>query len=417
MFHVKQTLRDNRCHATTTPIWRPSLRRPKVASVSLESDAEAVLAALEARGQRRHPREISGPIRPRTIIDGRLTLCFCSNDYLGLAAHPALLQAARRALDEEGLGSGASRHISGNLAAHRVLERGLAEYTGHAAATLFATGYSANLGTLQALVGRDDLIFSDELNHASLIDGARLSRARVIIYRHLDLEDLAAKLAAHRHQGRAALVVSESLFSMDGDQAPLAELAALARRYDAGFVLDEAHALGVLGPEGRGLARGAGLLPDVTIGTLGKAFGCQGAFAAASHSVTELLRNRARSYIYSTAPSPVTSAAALGSLRLVREADQPRHSLRQHWTRLRHGLAELGFSVVPGDSAIIPVMIGDAEPTMALSEALFQRGVFVHGIRPPTVPRGQCRLRLVPMATHTDADVAEVLAAFAEARP
>lgn len=384
--------------------------------MSLESDAESALSALAAQGQRRYPREIQGPIRPRSVVDGRLALCFCSNDYLGLADHPALLHAVRRALDEHGMGSGASRHISGNLATHRELERGLAEYSGHAAATLFVSGYQANLGTLQALAGRGDLIFSDELNHASLIDGARLSRARVIVYRHLDPDDLRAKLRAHRHEGRGALLVTESLFSMDGDQAPLSDLARLAQEHDAGFILDEAHALGVLGPEGRGLARAAGVQPDVTIGTLGKAFGCQGAFAAASANVSELIRNRARSFIYTTAPSPVISAAALAALRLVREADPARQLLRQHWTRLRHGLQELGYRVAPGDSAIIPILIGDADPTMALSEALFQRGVFVHGIRPPTVPRRQCRLRLVPMATHTDADVAEALAAFAEAR-
>jgi 8-amino-7-oxononanoate synthase len=359
---------------------------------------------------------VTGPLRPRTVIDGRLTLCLCSNDYLGLASHPVLLNAARRALETEGLGSGASRHISGNMAAHRQLECALAEYTGHAASTLFATGYSANVGTLQALVGRGDLIFSDALNHASLIDGARLSRARVVVYKHADAEDLAAKLARHRHEGRAALIVSESLFSMDGDEAPLRALSDLAQRYDAGFVLDEAHALGVLGPEGRGLASAAGVEPDVTIGTLGKAFGCQGAFAAASENVSELVRNRARSFIFSTAPSPALSAAALAAVQLVREADPLRRQLRQHSTHLRHGLAELGYRVLPGDSAIIPVLIGAAEPTMALSEALFERGVFVHGIRPPTVPHGQCRLRLVPMATHSEADIAEALSAFAEAR-
>jgi 8-amino-7-oxononanoate synthase len=384
--------------------------------VSLESDAQAHLAALEALGQRRSPRQVSGPLRPRTIIDGRLVLCLCANDYLGLSGHPVLLRAARQAVDEEGVGSGGPRHISGNLSAHRLLERSLAEHVGHPAGTLFSTGYSANVGTLQALAGRGDLIFSDALNHASLIDGARLSRARINVYRHADAEDLATKLAAHRHEGRTALIVSESLFSMDGDQAPLSALAALAQRYDCGLVVDEAHALGVLGPEGRGLAFGAGIRPDVTIGTLGKAFGAQGAFAAASETVSELIRNRARSYIFSTAPSPAVSAAALAALKLVREADQPRQTLRRHWNALRHGLTELGYRVLPGDSAIIPILTGDAEPTMALSEALFERGVFVHGIRPPTVPKGECRLRLVPMATHTDADIAEALTAFAEAR-
>ena len=351
------------------------------------------------------------------LVDGRMVLSFCSNDYLGFASHPALAAAVRRALDEEGTGAGASRHISGNMSAHRQLETSFAEFTGHAAAALFSTGYAANVGTLQALVARGDLIFSDDLNHASLIDGARLSRAEVVVYRHADLEDLAAKLAAHRAKGQNALIVSESLFSMDGDEAPLEGLAQLARRYDAGLVLDEAHALGVMGPAGSGLAPAAGILPDVTIGTLGKAFGSQGAFVAASSAVVALIRNRARSFVYSTAPSPALTAASLAALRLVREADALRATLRQHWVRLRSGLAELGYRVLPGDSAIVPVLIGDSGPTMELSRVLFERGVFVHGIRPPTVPRGQGRLRVVPMATHSEADIAEALAAFAEVRP
>jgi glycine C-acetyltransferase len=337
----------------------------------------------------------------------------CSNNYLGLAGHPALLAAARGALDQEGFGSGASRQISGNMLSHRQAEQALARYVGQAASVLFSSGYACNVGVLQGLLGRDDIVFSDRLNHASLIDGARLSRASVVIYDHADAQDLERKLAAHRGQGRAALIVTESLFSMDGDLAPLKDIATLARQYEAGLVVDEAHAVGIVGPSGRGLCAQLGISADVVIGTLGKAFGGQGAFAAASEEVVELVRNRARSYVFSTAPAPLMAATAVAALRLVQESDSLRATLYSHAARLREGLRRLEFQVLPGDGPIIPVMVGEPGPTMALSSALFERGVFVHGVRPPTVPKGTGRLRLVPMASHTTADIEEVLTAFA----
>ena len=349
------------------------------------------------------------------MVDGQHVLCMCSNNYLGLADHPVLAAAVREGLEQEGSGSGASRQISGNMSAHRQAEAALAAYVGQAESVFFSTGYAANLGALQGLATSADIIFSDELNHASLVDGARLSRARVVIYRHADAQDLAQKLASQRAAGKTALIVSESLFSMDGDAAPLADLAQLAQQHDAALVIDEAHALGVAGPRGAGLAAELGLKPDVTIGTVGKALGLQGAFVASAAPVVELLRNRARSFVFSTAPSPAIAHAAQAAVRLARDADPLRDSLRRNFRRLRSGLSELGYRVLPGDSAIIPVMIGDPEPTMAMSRALFERGVFVHGIRPPTVPKGSGRLRLVPMATHTDTDISEALAAFAEA--
>ncbi len=350
------------------------------------------------------------------MVDGRLVLSLCSNDYLGLANHPALLAAAQRALREQGLGAAGPRHISGNMAAHRELEVGLAQFTGHASALLFSSGYAANVGVLSALAGRGDIIFSDALNHASLIDGARLSRARVVIYKHADAGDLEAKLSQHRSEGRLALISSESIFSMDGDQAPLGALNALARRFDAALILDEAHSLGVMGPAGAGLARAVAVRPDVTLGMFGKAFGGQGAFAAGSAPVVDLLRNRARSFVFSTAPAPVLAAAALAALPLIHAADDARSRLQRHWRALRSGLAALGYEVLPGDSAIIPVLVGPCDKTMALSQRLFELGVFVHGIRPPTVPAGQARLRVVPSAAHSDEDIAEALRAFAEAR-
>lgn len=371
------------------------------------------LQALDREGLRRSARAVDGPQDGQLWVDGRRVLCLCSNNYLGFARHPALLSAVREALDAEGLGAGASRQISGSMQLHRRAEASLADFAQQAASALFTSGYACNVGVLQALVGPDDIVFSDRLNHASLIDGMRLSRAQVVIYEHADPDDLARKLASQRAAGRGALIVTESLFSMDGDFAPLRELAELARAYGAGLVVDEAHALGVLGPEGRGLCAELGVAPDVVIGTLGKAFGSQGAFVAGSEAAVDLIRNRARSYVYSTAPSPALAAAAIASSRLVRDAEGPRTKLRGHWQRLRQGLRELGYRILPGDSPIVPLMTGAPEPTMALSRQLFERGVFVHGVRPPTVPVGQGRLRIVPMATHSLEEIELALAAFA----
>lgn len=375
------------------------------------------LAELEQAELLRRARAVDGPQDTHLLVEGRRVLCLCSNNYLGLARHPALASAVREAIEAEGIGAGASRQISGNMALHRKLEAALAAHVGAQSAVLFATGYSANVGTVQALAGPGDAIFSDRLNHASLIDGARLSRARVIVYEHGDLADLERKLVAHRPQAKGALIITESLFSMDGDVAPLRALAELAAHHRSGLLVDEAHAMGVFGPEGRGLCAEQGVVPDVLVGTLGKAYGAQGAFACGAANVGDLVRNRARSYVFSTAPSPAFCAAALAGLRLLREADGLRSKLREHWRLLRAGLRELGFEVPPGDSPIVPVMTGSPRATMALSQALFERGVFVHGVRPPTVPPGTGRLRVVPMATHSREDISEALSAFSLVRP
>lgn len=377
---------------------------------SLIQDA---LQELEQKGLRRRARDIDGPQGPRIVVDGRAALCLCSNNYLGLAGHPHIAAGLARGLAEEGAGSGASRLVSGSMRAHRDAEEALAAFVGQPAAALFSTGYACNVGVVQALCTRDDIVFSDSLNHASLIDGARLSRAKIVIYEHGDAEDLRRKLSAQRGEGRLALVLTESLFSMDGDVAPLAELSRLAREFDAGLVVDDAHALGVYGPGGRGLCAALGVVPDVLIGTLGKSFGAQGAFVAASADVVDLIRNRARSYIFSTAPSPALARAAEAAVQVVLASSAARSLLLAHTRRLRSGLSALGYRVLPGDSPIIPVIVGDPEPTMALSRGLLERGVFAHGIRPPTVPPGTGRLRVVPMATHSEADIEEALAAFA----
>lgn len=385
--------------------------------MSFDRHIATALGALESKGLLRTPRAVRGSQAPEFEVDGRSAICLCANNYLGLANHPALAAATADAHAQEGFGAGASRLISGSMGAHREAESAFAAFLGKEAAALFSSGYAANVGAVQALVGRGDILFSDSLNHASLIDGARLSRARIVVYRHADPDDLAAKLRAHRAEGAAALVLTESLFSMDGDIPPLRRIAELAQQHDAGLLVDEAHALGVFGPQGRGLCADRGVRPDVLVGTLGKAFGGQGAFVAASNPAVRLIRNRARSYVFSTAPAAPVARAASASLALVRDADAARARLLELATRLREGLLELGYRLVPGESQILPVLVGDPEPTMALSAALLEHGVFAHGIRPPTVPAGTGRLRVVPMATHTDEHIDRALRAFEKVRP
>ncbi|MGB5811510.1 MAG: 8-amino-7-oxononanoate synthase [Polyangiales bacterium] len=372
------------------------------------------LQDLETQGLLRRPRHVESAQGPEIQLDGKKVLCFCSNNYLGLADHPDLAAAARV---HEGFGAAASRLITGTMSAHHETEHALAGFLGSPAAVLFANGYAANVGTIQALVGPGDIIFSDALNHASLIDGCRLSRANVRVYRHRDVAHLRELMESECNDRRRALIVTDSLFSMDGVAAPLAELAALATTHGAGLMVDEAHALGVFGPEGRGLCAAQGLEPDVLIGTLGKSFGGAGAFVGASGEVVSLIRNRARSYVYSTAPPPSIARAAHAAIALVRDASASRARLLAHAATLRTELSRLGFEVLPGESQIIPIMIGSNQRTMALSAALLDEGIFVQGIRPPTVAEGTARLRLTPMATHTDAHIDRAVAAFARLRP
>lgn len=372
------------------------------------------LRELEEAGLLRSPPRIDGPQGPEIRVDGRAVLCFCSNNYLGLAGHPDLLAAARQS---EGYGAGASRLITGTMSAHEEAERALADFVCAPAAALFANGYAANVGAIQALVRPGDAVFSDALNHASLIDGCRLSRASVHVYRHGDPEHLDSLLRTHRGTAERALVVTDSLFSMDGVAAPLRELASLAKSYDAGLLVDEAHALGVFGPEGSGLSAAAEVVPDVLIGTLGKAFGGAGAFVAAAEEIVTLVRNRARSYVYSTAPPPSVARAALAALSLVRRGSEARATLLRHAARLRSALLELGYNIPSAESQILPVMIGDNDRTMRMSAGLLERGIFVQGIRPPTVPRGTARLRLTPMATHRPEHIDRAIEAFASMAP
>jgi 8-amino-7-oxononanoate synthase len=348
-------------------------------------------------------------------VNGRALLCLCSNNYLGLASDPRLTEPMRASLQYSGAGAGASRLISGTMRPHRDAEGALAAFVGRPAALLFSSGYAANLGALQALFGASDVIFSDELNHASLIDGARLSRASVVVFPHRDLDALSSLLEEHKGRGRA-VIVTESVFSMDGDLADLPALRALADRYGAALFVDEAHALGVLGPGGAGLASAVGVVPDVLVGTLGKALGVAGAFVAGEGAVIRLIENRARSYVFSTAPPPSIAAGAIAAVALVRDADERRATLLAHAARLRTSLRSLGYAVPDGQTPIVPVILGEPGRAVAVASALQERGYFVQAIRPPTVPVGTSRLRVVPMAVHTDAQIDDALEAFAAVR-
>lgn len=372
----------------------------------------ARLDELERAGLMRRPRVLESAAGPRIRLGGRDVLSFCSNDYLGLASHPELAQALADAALSWGVGSGASRHVSGSLPPHVAAQKELARLVEAADALLFGSGYAANVGAIQALAGPEDVVFSDALNHASLIDGCRLSRARVIVHPHGDPTALETLLRAHRSEGRAALIVTDSVFSMDGDLAPLRALRSLADRYDAGLLVDEAHALGVLGPAGGGLCREQSVVPDVLVGTLGKSFGLAGAFVAGAETLVRLIENRARSYVFSTAPPPAIAAALPRALALA--TDARRATVLGHARRIRAELPRRSrLRPLPGPAPIVPVVIGEPELTMRASAALLQRGVFVHGIRPPTVPAGTSRLRIVPTAAHTHEDVDRLLDALA----
>jgi len=375
----------------------------------------AELAGLRERDLYRCPVVVGTMAGPRAVVDGRDCLMMASNGYLGLAAHPEVLAGARAAVERWGAGTGGSRLTTGNFGLHRELEEELAAFKGEEDALLFGTGYMANLGVLSALAGPEDLVVSDSLNHASIVDGCRLSRARTAVYRHNDTAHLAEILAGER-AGRV-FVVSDGVFSMDGDTAPLPEIVALTDRYGAGTIVDDAHATGVIGPGGAGTAARFGLTGriDVQVGTLSKALGSQGAFVAGSRTLIDYLRNRARSFVFSTAPAPAVVGAALAALRLLREHPRWVAELAEKASYLRRGLLNLGFNVPAGETPIIPVLVGDAGQAVRLARALWDRGVFAPAIRPPSVPPGESRLRVTLMLTHSQADLDLALEAFARA--
>jgi len=373
----------------------------------------AELLRIEEAGLYRKLRRVESDQGPTLRLDGRDVINFSSNNYLGLANHPSLCKAAKEAIDRYGCGSGASRLISGNMTLHEELENKISELKGTEAALVFNSGFQANTGILSTLVGEGDAIFSDALNHASVIDGCRLSRAKVVVYGHCDVDDLEQGLKDAPSIARK-LIVTESLFSMDGDEAPLADIVSLAEKHGAMVMVDEAHATGIYEANGSGLVAKLGLGDRVPIqmGTLGKALGGFGAYVAGSQALRELLINRCRSFIFTTSLPPAVMAMAIAAIDLIKKEPQRRQALRDNCQLLRAGLEAQGYSVRASRSQILPLMIGDATQCMKLSEDLLQRGVFAQGIRPPTVPPGTSRLRITLMATHKREHIDRALKTF-----
>ena len=366
------------------------------------------LDQIRRSGLYRSTRSIGGKQGAHVQLDGRDTLLLCSNNYLGLADHPALIEASIKATERYGTSSAASRLVSGTMALHEELEAEVADFKGSEAALVFNGGYAANTGIIAAVVARGDVIFSDRLNHASIIDGALLSGARLIRYPHNDHAALALLMKKHRGSGRA-LIVTDGVFSMDGDIAPLRELAELKKTFNAHLMVDDAHGSGVLGERGMGTAELLRVSDDIDInmGTFGKALGSFGAYAALSVELRELLINRARSFIFSTSLPPSVLAASLAAIRVVRssEGKRLRERLNANAILFRSLLLQAGFTVPDGSTQIIPLMTGSAEITMRFSEMLLEEGLFAQGIRPPTVPAGACRLRCTVMSSHSSQDL------------
>jgi 8-amino-7-oxononanoate synthase len=378
---------------------------------------DAELEKLSTAGLRRSLEPLATAQGPAVEVGGRRLVNLCSNDYLGLAGDPRLRRAAAEAAETEGAGAGASRLVAGDLPIHGRLEAELAALHRAEAALLFNSGYHANVGVPGALVGRDDAIFSDVLNHASIVDGAILSRAALLRYRHVDVEELSSLLAGSR--ARRKLVVTDAVFSMDGDAAPLREIADLCDRHGAMLYVDEAHAVGVLGETGAGLAEALGVKHrvDVEMGTLGKALGAFGAYVAGEARLRDLLVSMARSFVFTTAPPPAVCGAALAALQVVRAEPGRRARLRELSARMKAGLSLRGFDVARVASPIFPVILRTEARALAAAAALRERGFFVRAIRPPTVPRGTSRLRVALTAGHDETQVDAFLGALDEVLP
>ena len=362
----------------------------------------------------RRARAIDHAEGPWLEAGDRRLLAFCSNDYLGLAQHPQLIAAFKRVADDEGVGSTAAHLVCGHRREHAALEEALAEWTGRERALLFSTGYMANLGVIQALLGRGDLCVQDKLNHACLLDGAMLAGATLHRYPHADTAAAARRLAGE--PGAAALLATDGVFSMDGDRAPLRELAALCRREGATLMVDDAHGLGVLGPDGAGSVAEAGLGPrevPVLMATLGKALGTHGAFVAGSSALVEGLTQFARTYVYTTALPAALAAATLAAVQVARAESWRREKLATLIARFRAGALQLGLPLAASDTPIQPLLLGDAPRALAAARALEARGLLVTAIRPPTVPAGQARLRITLSAAHEEEHVDRLLEALA----
>jgi 8-amino-7-oxononanoate synthase len=373
------------------------------------------LSQLDAQHLRRRLVTHSGPQGATIVLNGQQLVNFGANDYLGLAADPRLAAAAARAAQQEGWGAGASPLVTGHCVSHAELETKLAEFEGTEASLLFSSGFAANLGTVAALVERGDAIFADSKNHASLIDGCRLSRADVQIYRHADIDHL-RELLRSASGYRRRLIVTDSLFSMDGDFAPLVQIAEIAEQHQAILLIDEAHATGVFGQHGRGVAELLGVESGVHIrvGTLSKALGSVGGFVAGRRALIDWLINRARSYVFSTAFPPATAAAARAALEIAREEPQRRTALLARAQTIRQQLVAQGWNVGHSTSQIIPIYIGEPDRTMRIAHELRARGLFVPGIRPPTVPPGESLLRISLSWSHSAGMLDQLVAALAD---
>jgi 8-amino-7-oxononanoate synthase len=380
-------------------------------------DFAGELQQLEQANLYRRRRVVDGPQGIILNVDGRQLINFCSNDYLGLANHPEVAAAFKSGVEHYGVGSGAAHLVCGHSRAHHALEEELAAFVGRERSLLFSTGYMANLGVISTLLGRNDTVLEDRLNHASLLDGGLLSRARFQRYRHADTTDLQAKLSAATGK---ALLISDGVFSMDGDLAPLAAMVELAEQHSAGLLIDDAHGLGVLGKHGGGVVEHFGLSQrqvPILIGTLGKAFGTFGAFVAGSEDLIELLIQKARSYVFTTALPAAVAEATRASLRLLQTESWRREHLQNLISRFRQGAQQQGLQLLDSFTAIQPVVIGDSGQAVAASQGLLAEGFWVSAIRPPTVPAGSARLRVTLSANHTEQQVDGLLAALAKVLP
>lgn len=374
------------------------------------------LEALKQEGLFVTIRTLESPQGAWITVDGRKVLNLCSNNYLGFCNDPVLKEAAKKAIDEYGVGPGAVRTIAGTMKLHLELERKLAEFKGTGAVVSFQSGFCANLATIPALVGREDGIFSDELNHASIIDGCRLSRAEIIRYAHCDVDDLKAKLQEHRHRFRRALIVTDGVFSMDGDIAPLPEIVKLAHDYDAFVMVDDAHGEGVLGRGGRGITDHFGLHGevDIEVGTLSKAFGVVGGYVAGNSELCEYLRQRGRPFLFSSAVTPADVAACIGAVDILLQSEERVQKLWENACYFQNGLKGLGFDIGRTQTPITPVMLGEATLAQQFSRRLFEEGIFAQAIGYPTVSRGAARIRVMISAVHTKEDLDFALEKFAK---
>ena len=374
---------------------------------------ETELESLRSQGLLANIRTVESPMDAHIVIDGRRVINLCANNYLGLANHPRLKEAAKRAIDTYGIGPGAVRTIAGTMTLHLDLERRLAEFKHAEAVISLQSGFAANLATIPALMGRGDVIFSDELNHASIIDGCRLSRATIVSFAHADVDDLRRKIAETTEYNRR-LIVTDGVFSMDGDIAPLPALQALAEEHDILLMVDDAHGEGVLGKGGRGIVDHFGLhgKVDIEVGTMSKAFGVVGGMVAGPQVIIDWIRQRGRPFLFSSAATVPDVAACLEAIDLLEESDELVQRLWANAELVKHELANMGFDVGHSATPIVPVMLGEAPLAQAFSKALLEAGVFAMAIGFPTVARGKARIRVMNSAAHTPADLEQALAAF-----